>query len=45
MSVEKSKDIMNSLFEQLDNKDADELEEANKRSVMEELNSDLAFNK
>ena len=45
VTVEQSKDIMDNLFQELDNKDADELEEVNATTVMEELNKPIAFNK
>ncbi len=36
---------MNNLFNQLDNKEADELEEMNSSAAIAELNKPIAFNK
>ena len=36
---------MNNIFNQLDNKDADELEDINSSAIMAELNKPIAFNK
>jgi len=46
VTEEQSRNIINNLFEQLDNKDADELEDIHaSAALMEELNKPLAFNK
>lgn len=46
VTEEQSKNIMNDLFNQLDNKDAEELEDMhNSAAVMAELNQPIAFNK
>ena len=46
VTEEQSRNIINNLFEQLDNKEADELEDINSSSVlMAELNKPIAFNK
>lgn len=45
VSDEQSKDIMNSLFNQLDSKNADELENINSSAIVAEINKPLAFNK
>lgn len=36
---------MNNLFQELDNKDADELEDVNASVIIAELNKPIAFNK
>lgn len=46
VTEEQSRNIINNLFEQLDNKDADELEDIHaSTALIEELNKPLAFNK
>jgi len=42
---EQSKNIMDDLLQELDNKDADELQDVNAAAVLEELNKPIAFNK
>lgn len=46
VTEEQSRNIINNLFEQLDNKEADELEDIHaSAALIEELNKPLAFNK
>lgn len=45
VTEEQSRDIMNNLFNQLDNKDAEELEDIHSSAIMAELNQPIAFNK
>lgn len=45
VTAEQSKDIMNNLFNQLDSKAADELEEFNSAAILADLNKPMAFNK
>ena len=45
VSVEQSKDMLNNLLDEFDQKDVDELEDINATAVMAELNKPIAFNR
>jgi len=42
---EQSKNIMDGLLQELDNQDAEELEDVNSKALLEELNKPVAFNR